>query len=454
MKLVLYTDDTTHDVTLFTRSLMLTRSIRAPYEQLRAELQIPAEHRDILPLSSTGVIDLDLWGVLMEGERALFVGRLQNTSSGLEVVTDEREGGIIRSRPIQLSFGSWLTPLIEGEIYLTGQGQVEGHILDLAAFGRRFRALSHNLLSTRNVGQVLDNWWSELSPSYRLPKTLLNGISLLQFGNVAIDQDFLQTDRKHVQRNVFGLALNAAGKIGGGNTAWGLIRSIFDVEPNLIELFCTLEHAADQPLEIIPTIIYRIKPFIVGEIPTEAGASVDGSVQSMASIQEVATDLDSDQIISVDFSQNSEDRVNAVYLNTPLTPSRGVELFGLAGDPQIDRDDIERAGLRLYRGSWPFFPQGKSTDGKSQGFTSEIQYLIDLAAVIVGEDHRYVSGAIKIRGDFRLIAGGWLAVPVGVYGENETLFVYAETITHQIYIDDQGVIIHRTNIEFTRGHYA
>lgn len=468
MRVVIYTDSVEKDVTSWVNSVSLTRSILEPYESARLDLSIPY-HQDILPtFLETGVIDLDSWIVIykhLEGdsrERALFLGCLTGVTGGFYAVTGGDFEGGIRARRVSLQCESWLKHPRSGEIYLSGKTTTyKGHILDIEQFGERFRKLGALAFKDRNIGAALKGFWEELGAPYRLPDTL-GGRNLGETVSIAYDKASSEEhtpQRLEPHRSVFGLALNtvSAAIAGGGATAWGIIRSTFGAETNMIELFTSLEPSngeskLEKKLGVRPVLIYRMKPFVFGEYSQTLSDSALRRIDTEAGASQIASVLSISHIISVDISLSDSDRVNAVYLNTPLTPSRGVELFGLAGDPVFNEDDIDRQGLRLFKGNWPFFPQGKRRKTEIEGYREEIQNLIDLAAAITEEDHRFLNGTIQLKGRPLLQAGIWAKIDLTPLKKRSLVF-YVESCTFSADVREDGVLMERSVLEYTRGFY-
>lgn len=452
MRLIVYTDEKTHELSQWVTRVSLTRSTLEPYESANVDLLIPFDLMfEIFPSVSTGAQDLDLWILLFapfpgqQRERAQFIGRVTGIISGARALSQEMGEGMLKTQTLSLSCESWLQPARGGQIYLSGKSPIKGHVLNVNTAGARFQALSDLPFKTRNVGAILSPFWREYAQFYRLPKTLLGGPTLAAWSSVAATQESAKTftpSRAVYHRDVFGLALNVSGGVmRSGSTAWGSVRSAFQGDPNVIELFTSLEPTEDQNSEsnkvlgVRPVIIYRIKPFLSKE-----------NQDSLMSPQANAVDLEN--IFSVDLNVQDADRINAVYIDSPLTPSQGVELFGTAADPVLKLDDIDKTGLRLYRGVWPFFPSGKKKK-ISGGLQAELQEVVDLVSSIVMDRHRFFNGTIQAAQNLSLRAGEWVALSVGA----RSLYAYISTVTHTSHITDKGVLIQRSRIEFMRGFF-
>ena len=450
MRAVLYTDEDLINITPWVTEYFITRSILEPYETAGITLKIPFElQKEILPSYPTGGFSLDTWVVIYEQtddkERAVFLGVTTGYSHGLQA----NEQGLIDSRPIHLNCESWLYPLKTGQIFLSSNSPAEGHILDITNFWKRFKKLGSLPFQNNNIGEVFAAFYKEVSQNYRPPTSLtslnLSSFDVINSENSALDKS---PSRSSSIREVFGIAFHAVSSLISRGTAFAILRDNFQPDPNLIELFTALEptdtptNPLEKKLNARPVLIYRFKPFAFGMEAFEIDQTY------VDTPEEAAIELKSDRIYSVDYSQRDQDRINGVFINTPLTPSRNLELFGLAGNPYIDTEDINRAGLRFYSGQWPFFPQGQKHRPETYG--AEIQKLIDLSALITKQGQYFLNGTIRAFQDLSIQAGRWLRIDV----LGEELLCYIETVTHQTTALDTGVVSRSTTIEFTRGFYA
>lgn len=466
---MIYTDTIERDISSWVKTVNITRSILEPYESARLDLNVPYEVEVFPTIAQTGAFDLDAWIVIYNHargdtrERAVFLGCVSSITSGYYAVTNAALDGGIKARDLSLRCESWLKVARSGEVYLSSSASsLAGHILDIESLGERFRRLGSLPFQSNNIGSVLNNFWAEFSASYRLPD-MLGGQSLADVAKIAFDDATALTHaplRLEPHRGVFGLALNAVrGAIaGGGATAWGILRSVFGAEPNMIELFTSLEPTdenegrIEEKLGVRPVIIYRMKPFIFGDYSQATSDAGLRLVDNTAGASSIALVIEANEIISIDLSQSDKDRINGVYLNTPLTPSRGVEVFGLAGTPVFNENDIDRQGLRLFLGQWPFFPQGKKRGASAESYRDEIQEVIDLAAAITEEDHRFFNGTVEVRGRFAFQAGMWVRFNLATINKR-SLVVYVETVSFNLYVREDGVLVQRASLEFTRGFY-
>ena len=452
-EVILYTDERTYDVTPFTTSFQIQLSLTAPYEQALIELMIPAHlQHELIPFyEETGAIDLDTWVVIRENielkKRAIFCGRLSAVSYGVSA----NEEGLVEAAPLQLNFTTWLAPLIESQIYLSATPLINGHIYEIQSYGRLLQSTLSSVFEN-NIGEVLRTVYNHLSPAYRFPKTLAGGARLSSVPIISSRARAEQyaPERAHLYRGIYGLALNAT-QIRPTGAPWSILSSFFDVDPTLIELFPSLEPAhvtgsLSDFLDATPVIMYRLKPFIFGRLTNQSIDPNAPSVQEHA--QTVERIITANEIIRLDLSVNAQDRINSAYVETPLNEQRGIDAFGLIGSPSLNREDIEQNGLRMYRGQWPFFPQGRSTPQRS--LKREIDYIISIVNTITINNHRYLQGSLTIAQRPDLRAGLWVKVEYPQVHQH--LIVYIETVTHTTQVIDQ-LTTRRSSISFTRGFY-
>ena len=195
--------------------------------------------------------------------------------------------------------------------------------------------------------------------------------------------------------------------------------------------------------------MYRLKPFIFERLNNQEVDPEAPQVQEHA--RNVETLISAHEIVKVGYSVRSQDRINGAYVDTPLNASRGVDPFGILGRPTLDREDIERAGLRLYRGQWPFLPTGRGT--KATSLNRELQYIIGLVDSITRDNHRYITGTATIKQRLDIRAGQWVKLQIRGPQTSELLVCYVETVTHRTSAYSNSVIERRSTLSFTRGFY-
>jgi hypothetical protein len=200
-----------------------------------------------------------------------------------------------------------------------------------------------------------------------------------------------------------------------------------------------------------PALIFRLKPFISGRLDTRAASSAQVAQAQTSDAAALARVVPLDAVIELNLSRDDANRINFVYMDTPGAQSRGIDGFGLYGRPRLDREDIARNGLRPFRGSWPFFPRGSRSAGPT--IRDQIQAVIDLAAAIVGQSHRFLTGSLLLAYDPELLQGEWLRLP-SPGGSEGDLVMYVEAVQHMITVLPSGAITARSRVQFVRGFYG
>ena len=454
----LYSDDRILDLAPFLDQLILNRSTSDEGADLRC--RVP------WGMLSDQDLSLDWWLLLRRAEQgiegpALFLGRVVSISWGVRAATGEApEGGHV-AIPVIIRAESWLSPMKRGQIYLSGRGVgAPGHVYDLRSWGPAMREILSAPFTSNNVGEVLNKLFNRFAPHYRLPSTIAGGASFKSLPVVYSPETarHFSRDRAGSYRGVYGVAINTAqAAFPGGASPFGLIQAIFGADLNLVELFpCT------EPIEIpggrvsptiggIPSLIFRLKPFISGRLDTRAASSAQVAQEQTSGAAALARVVPLDAVIELNLTPDDANRINFVYMDTPASQSRGIDGFGLYGSPRLDLEDIKRNGLRPFRGSWPFFPRGSRSAGPT--IKDQIQAVIDLAAAIVGQSHRFLTGSLLLAYDPELLQGEWLRLP-SPGGSEGDLVVYAEGIQHMITVLPNGAITARSRVQFVRGFYG
>tara|TARA_Y100001938_G_scaffold71138_1_gene98645 strand:+ start:1319 stop:2707 length:1389 start_codon:yes stop_codon:yes gene_type:complete len=453
LSISLYTDDQVYSLTDYITALRIEHMITNPYSQASVTLKVPNDLiKDVLPLYDNNAFNLDSWLVVRDNtlKTTIFLGCASSTSQGIEVFDD----GLKETSNFTIDFDSWIDPLIKGQIYLSGQSLgLNGHVLNINTWGQLINKAISTPFTVSDVGFTLKAVFNLLSKYYRFPKKLVNTtfFSVPVVHNVATSKLYAPK-RADRQRAIHGLAVNTSSSIQTGSTAWGMITSSFDVDPNMIELFPSLEPSTVQngalgtALQATPVLMYRLKPFIFKNVNSASSTAINET-----SIHPFITAplISSERIQSLSLSSNEGNRINAVYLNTPLTQSKGVETFGLVGVPKLNRTDIERNGLRLYKGNYPFFPRKSE-----RPLVDEVQYSIQQASQILFNSHLYFNGNATFLYDGSIRAGMWINLQVQSVSNVRVLCCYVEKVEHTINVLGLNVIQSRTRVRFTRAFYA
>lgn len=459
MKVEIYTDTLARELTGHVTGVTWTASTRAPYLNASVTLAAPFALLDEIAPAGEGALNLNAWLVVRElvagAERAVFAGPVTSYNYTLSADSGAGLEGLRRLDALTISASSPLHAMTEAQIALSARAvdAPPGHIYTLSTWAPIMRELITTPFSGPYLGAALARLFERLATPYRLPLTLARGASLAGLP-VAYDTATTSTHapaRVLDARGLTGAAIAAVSAAAApGGSPWTLISSIFDPDPTIAELFVSLEPVEGgagtigDALGALPVLIHRFRPFTVGALPSAAAVgATDAPVHPRARASLI------DGVISLRAAQTDADRVNAAYITTPLTASRGVDSFGLIATPRLDPEDIDRAGLRLYRAQWPYFPPGK-TEGS---YSAHSQYIIDVTDQITRGAERYMSGDISARYLPHIRAGLWIMTHVGDHARERRFYCYIESATHSINVGVGGLITRRSSLNFTRGFF-
>lgn len=450
MRAELYTDELIRDLSPYVISISTHHSTTAPY--MSAQMRLTAEAKKAEPYLnrvSTGAADLDGWVLITSQDTAapLIMGPIIAISESLEAL----EGGALR-REIALTIGSPLHYMSASTLAISAKDTGAAGVYGLGEWAPRMRRLIQAPFQSYQVGEVLRRTFNELARPYRLPLTLggasLNTLPVVY--NTARAQQYAP-ERAPDLRGVHGLAVQLVSASAlPTSTPWGLIAGAFDVEPSLIELFITIEPHTSGPLSEriggTPSIIYRLKPWISGRINSAAGLDLGAVNESTRAASQTPHRLSGDQILNYQARLSDRDRANVIYLDGPFTASQGVESFGLLINPRVDQQDTSRAGSRVFKARWPFFPPRT----RQEALKPHLNYMLDIAAAMIGQGHRYATAtaATAYRPDLR--AGLWVALELSDF---RRALGYIQSVSHTLNISPQGTITRRTSLELVRVHY-
>ena len=237
----IYTDTEVYDVTPYTTDYQIQLSVMSPYEKANISLRIPYDLEEKKLPFDHAAFDVNSWIVIKENDVAVFWGKVSAASYGLK--TDEQEPTLVIGDVIRLTCSSWINALQQGQVYLSGVSVgLNGHVFDLNTWSSKLKGILTAPFVFRNVGAVLRNLYNYLTPYYRLPKKLAGGAKLSSIPVVYNQSTAAKfaPQRKSFHRSIFGMAVNSAQNPIPRGTAWSLIQSSFDPDPNLIELFPSL----------------------------------------------------------------------------------------------------------------------------------------------------------------------------------------------------------------------
>lgn len=263
-------------------------------------------------------------------------------------------------------------------------------------------------------------------------------------------------------------------------SVWGLIRSIFQADPDIIELFPIMlpvpaknvvDSENDSSLGTMFAIVYRLKPM---QPDFDGGvAAINRKFPISRRIYQTNMELyfgerddiisnnkvfeggkDGDwRIISKDIVINQEltwddtNHVNFLSVHIPDANAAAlVDQLAVALDTSVfNRSDINRNGLRMTRKVLPFRVKGVLPQTLASAFSERLYYTI-------GEGKSFASGTIKCGyiEDPLLLCGIWVLIDYEI-----PLTGYVEAVSHDISVDGAtGIVSGTTKLTLSRVSYA
>lgn len=491
------------DVTRFVQSVSWMNAIKAPWESITVNMRIPLRHwNDVIP----GPRMTDgkrtwrqprpgFWVVVKEGQQAVAWGRASRIASGAAV-----GGGAqahIQTMPIQVQCTSWLDVVQKSRIFLSPgmKSGIDGFIYKFDTWGPHMVKLLESF-STKYPGELFDHLWAHLVRVW-LPSTFgtdRDGLPFLMGDQIPLVFDDISTSiyapaRAGQHLDVVGFAMNSAGSAIPHGTLWDLFTSSFGADPNIVELFPSLEEMPStaintkgifKSLGVQPVLIYRLKPFLLEPISRSTSQRVNPAAQITnaealglfqkpikreSGINPGTYVFSAADILRWSVAWSDDDRINATYVQTAVQPKTAIGMHGIFGTPQLWDDDIQQHGLRMYDADWPFFPTSTS-ESKHANLIRQLEALNEFAWIVVSSGQEFASGEVTTHYRPRLRAGNWAVLhfppPEGDRHEGtvgdldrwpfQTFHVYIESVSHSVDVDPvSGVVRRRTHFSYVRG---
>lgn len=258
--------------------------------------------------------------------------------------------------------------------------------------------------------------------------------------------------------------IDVLGATGGGSGQIGSIagRASLPVPPTIP---ATLANPTAEALGRNPVLVFRMRPWRAMPLLEYVGARLGRPVTWVdpTIFQDVtwrtgeAQEVPADDVTSVSFAVSDEEEINAATVGLPNDPSSGFRFQERAGLPILSPQNILRDGLRLYQAHWPFFkPVGAWSLTEN---VTGLQHMFNVAATayqFTFNGSRFVSGTVtgRWRPDLRHGRMVHIGLPPDLADDTRSgagMYAYAETVTHRIEAVAGGRITKRTDVTFTRG---
>lgn len=522
------------DLTPFVLSLSWTHSVKPPWETITLTCEIPVRYwssiipGEPIPAEQKGGKTTrsrqprtGFWVVVKvptaKGYKAVAWGRAVTLAVGVGVGGQKSPGGLKTARTT-IVCASWLSLLQNSRLLLSPgmPSEVEGFIYRLQNWGPVLSELM-KIFGSKYPGEMFTRLWAKLVRIW-LPPTLGGEVAFASDGSTGADFSTLPLTgggkplfigdeipvvhneetadqfcpaRKDQIRPVVGWAINATGSRIPSGSMWDVFASTFIADPNLVELFPSLEDsdsggmALPKTLGTQPVLIYRLKPYLLDPIDKATAQRVapgarEPSAQTAGLFQDpinrtpgkaggYASDWytwTTTEITNWRLRWEDSERVNATTVRTPVQPRTAAATHGVLGTPVYDPEDVQKHGLRFYEGEWPFFPTSPSESDTST-LADNLDALIEFAWVCVGESHVFAVGEFTGVYKPRVRAGHWIVIDFPTPGSKEDegapedldhwpfyrFNAYIESVTHTVDLadPDTGVVRGRTTVSFARG---
>lgn len=383
-------------------SISVTQNIELG-DTLSIRTKIPLDE-----LPSLGETWIDKWVTLEHKGDLLFLGRVTSVTSGKRTLL---EGAYPSTKEVDIRCKSWWYLLEQSSLVPAPAEAIDalpGFILKFDEWGDTLDSL-FSVVKAEGPGYVLERLF-RLWAKMRVPNSITNNaqISPALSDNI----DVLWEGPNQVE----GFALNAIGNSMLDSTPAAMLTGTFKGDPKLIEFF-------DTP----SSLIYRIKPFLPEDVD---------NAETLPGVNEYKLTWSEDK------------RINAHFVTTALTTSSRYGDWGLLGGPIIERDTVQRDGLRISDHVWPFFPNAKDST-----FKVEADRLIGRAEAMYRDDHLFADGSAEsLPLDTTIKPGTWKKLEDG-------LVFYVTDVTHTWNLLQGGpgsgvVTQERTSMRFTRARYG
>lgn len=162
-----------------------------------------------------------------------------------------------------------------------------------------------------------------------------------------------------------------------------------------------------------------------------------------------------DDIYAFDYMHKDSDRINGIYVQTPMQPNTTMQMHGGFGQPMLNLHDARKNGLRMYDIDWPMFPATAS--GSAELLKHKLNAVVEVGGEFFAQGEAFASGTAELRYKPWLTPGTWQSF-TPAYSEGTTgglrIIAYVETVITKFEVSDVGKIRARTTVQFIRGHVA
>lgn len=554
------------DVTRFVVSASWTDSLLAPWTSINLQLAVPFRMiRDIIPgrkvdhgrnlgsntnqLPETDVtIDTrygyipepGFWVVIrnmsedvrwysmdkrtLSDPVALAFGRCHSVSFG--VMARQGDGNTV-TVPVAIQAESFLAFTGRSQMQFAPQGKgswgMDGFVWDIGSWNDSMQAVLKSILQPY-PGQLLSKLWGSVVRLETPPSlgVVTLGVTAYVVHDEATAAKYAPMRSGTVEAVMGGMQLPSVGALQPNHPSLlNFFLTTFYANHEAVEFFSSLEYPAknvEADLNSLgvalggaqPVIVYRLKPWIMEAINSDAVMRTSEAKDKAAAAAKLTMDRVGigkrasrtagahgvqwfdwarDEVVSVQMGWNDSNRVNLTFGNWCGAALDDPAHYGLTGTPIVpDTTTIKRHGLRSYAMRWPFFQKGGESDvGKAAGVVADAataaaiaaaatgfpgasaaastvaqvakavqkitmpdyhNSIIELAWMMSGDGQRWCSGSLGGLYKPQVKPGHWGKVDF----HDATLTFYIEAVSHSVTVDQSsGHVRKDTTVRFSRG---
>jgi len=465
-----------------------------------------------------------------EAACALAFGRCHSVSFG--VMARQGDGNTV-TMPVSIQAESFLAYMGRSQMQFAPQGKgswgMDGFVWDIGGWNDSLTAMLKSILQPY-PGDLLEKLWPnivklELPPSLTPSSAELTGnlgtlVGIVKDEATAAQWTPMRT--AEVAPVMGGMQIpNMGALLPNHPSLLNFFLTTFYANHEAVEFFSTIDYPADgQTVKLTPlgkalggaqpVVIYRLKPWIMEVINSDAVLRTSEAKDKAAAASKLTMDRVGigktasrtegaggvqwfewarDEVVSTQMGWNDNARVNLTFGNWSAASLDEPSHYGLTGTPIVpDTTTIKRHGLRVYAMRWPFFQKGgESGVGKAAGAVATaakaaaiaaaatgsptaaavasgvanvaetiknvtlIDYnnaIIEMAWMMAGDGQRWCSGSLGGLYKPQVKPGHWGRVNF----QDATLTFYIEAVSHAITVDQSsGHVRKDTTVRFSRG---
>lgn len=258
---------------------------------------------------------------------------------------------------------------------------------------------------------------SELSPYNGSPANVIKGVILTQFKGV-------------YSNNI---------------SHWGIINQLFNVLPQLFELFCFTTSFKGEPQL---NIMFRYKPLN----PTHTYNQYTLMKEFFPTRKIRQRMLNHNFITELRYSFDEEDHINMVFVENPFASAEGHQknMFRNNTLPIFDADDINERGLRSLSLTSPFVSaKGSTTEIKRRNLRLH-NAIAQRLYLTHGLGSRFCRGVITLVGGRLPVVGQWVLIRKS--GRRSSFYIHR--ISKSYMRTSEGIFQTEYNLHFERGSFT